>query len=161
MPIKALLKKLFEHEEEINLEKADNIVKELLESMGTNHKDAQMDIEDKNMLGWAISVNDIIIYIYIFQSDEKTLFIKFVSPIMYIPNENILPFYRKLLEVNNILHDIGFSIENNLVLMFAERRIDLTSIEESKYIILYLARIAKDIALPISEEFNAKIFKEE
>ena len=74
MPLSSL-KKLFKHEKSYTLEKADQIVRELLKAMGTSHKDAKMDIEDKDILGWAIGVGEAIIYIYIFQSDEKTLFI--------------------------------------------------------------------------------------
>ncbi len=159
MPLKSL-KKLFKHEKPYTLEKADQIVRELLKSMGTNHKDAKMDMEDKNLLGWAIGVGEAIIYIYIFQSDDNTLFIKFVSPVMYMPEENLLPFYRKLLELNNRLHDIGFSIENNIVLMFAQRRIELTTIEESKYIIMYLARMVQELGGDLMKEFNAKPFKD-
>ena len=152
------IKSLFTSEKINTLEKASQIINEMLKSLGTNEKDASMETDNKNMLGWAINVNDIIIYIYLFKGEDKNMYLRLVSPILKLPTTNILPFYRKLLEHNLYLHDIGFSVEENLILLMAQRRIDLTSLEECTYIVSFLAESGTKLTKELSEEFDAEIY---
>jgi len=153
------LKTLFSDEKIDTLEKAYEIVKELFATLGVKEEDAKLDLESENMLGWSLAVNSTAMYIYLFADDENNLFVKILSPALKLPEENILPFYRRLLELNLNLHDIGFGVENDTVILMAQRRIDLTTVEENKYIIEYLAVVAEKLVNSIAEEFNADKFE--
>lgn len=155
------IKSFFSNEKIDTLEKAAEIIKDLLKSLGAKEEDAQIETDNEGMLGWAIGVNSIFIYIYLFKGEDGFLYVRLVSPVMYMPSENILPFYRTLLERNLYLHDIGFAVEENLILLMAQRRIDLTSQEECRFILAYLAETGDKLAKEISEEFKTELFEME
>lgn len=153
------IKSMFKSEKIDTLEKAESIIKEMLNNFGAKEEDARIETDNESMIGWAISVNNIIIYIYLFKGDDDFLYVRIVSPVLMLPSENILPFYRTLLEQNLYLHDIGFAVEENMILIVAQRRIDLTNLEECKFIIAYMAEIGEKTTKSLSEEFKAKIFE--
>ena len=155
------IKSFFSNEKIDTLEKAADIIKDMLKSIGADENDAQIDTGNDSMLGWAIGVNTIFIYIYLFKGDDGFLYVRIVSPVMYLPSENIMAFYRSLLEKNLFLHDIGFAAEENMILLMAQRRIDMTTLDECRFILGYLAEAGDKLAKEISEEFSTELFEME
>jgi len=159
MSISSALKSIFSDEKVDTLEKAAKLVEGLLGSLGAKHEEARIDMDEANQLGWLIRVGDIYLYIYIFQLENNLLYIKMVSPIVYMPEGNVLPFYRKLLEYNVDLHDVGFGVERNLAMMLAQRKIEFTSFEECRFIIEYIAKIGNEVNKEMIKEFGCKPYQ--
>lgn len=140
------------------LEEAAKLIESILDSLGTNPEDAKMDIEGQNVMGWLIQNGKSYLFIYVFMTDDKQLLLKMVSPVVFMPEKNLLAFYRKLLEENLALHDSALGIERNIVMVQSLRRADLMSLEEAKNLVAYLYKTSQDTAAVLAEEFGAKFY---
>lgn len=159
MSITGALKAIFSEEKIDTLEKAGKLVEGLLSSLGAKQEEAKIEMDEENQLGWLIQVGDIYLYIYIFQMENNFLYIKMVSPLVYMPETNLLPFYRKLLEYNVDFHDIGFGVEKNVVMILAQRKIDYTSLEECRFIIEFIAKTGNLLNKELIKEFGSKPYQ--
>jgi len=79
------------------LERHVRDVEIILQKIGVNLDEAKMALEEG--YGWEFRRGSASIEIYIVQRDDKT-FLQVLSPIMYLPQTNLLPLYRRLLEYN-------------------------------------------------------------
>ena len=159
MTINNLFKTFFSNDRIDSIDEASKLIQDLLESMGTSHEESKIEMESKDMLGWMVSVGNVLIYIYVFKSEDSVIYLKIICPIVFLPEKNILPFYRILLETNMYLNGYVIGVEKNMAAMMSVRRIENLKIEESRKMIEQMAKLTLDISEKLIDEFKAVKFE--
>ncbi|MEJ5307542.1 MAG: hypothetical protein WHT27_04515 [candidate division WOR-3 bacterium] len=158
MDILHIVKKIFGTEKNDEIEDVLKIIEEILSTVGTTHEDAKLELSDKNMFGWFFKIGITPIYLYLIKEDGK-FFIKLISPLTYLPKNNILPYYRKLLEENLSLIDISIGVEKNFSILFSIKSVDDIDFERLKKLIENISKKHTELTSKLVEEFQAKIFE--
>jgi len=123
--------------------------------IGINPSDNRLRQPDT--LGWWIGRGSAIVYILINQDGENST-IRIVSPILYLPDDFILPFYRRLLELNLDLVNCAIAVSEDRILVVSERPLVGLDQKELEHMIGYLSSVADNIDDKLSEEFNAPMY---
>jgi hypothetical protein len=116
-------------------------------------------IEDEDTLGWWVLRGSAVVYIILNDLDNDCS-IRIVSPIVYLPEESILPFYRKCLEINMGLLNCSLAVSGDKVYVVHERPITGLDAEEFEGTLGFLAAVADDLDNKLADEFGAKIYSE-
>ncbi|KAA3656429.1 MAG: hypothetical protein DWQ04_31165 [Chloroflexi bacterium] len=108
--------------------------------------------------GWWIQRGSATVYIII-NPHEHAPSIRIMSPILYLPEDYILPFYRRCLELNMELMNCALGAAEDTVSVVTERPIAGLDPEELESMIAYLSGVADEIDDKLAEEFKARLFK--
>lgn len=77
------------------------------------------------------------------------------SPVVKLPEENLLPFYRRLLELNDFYIGVKLSVKGNQVWMLGQRECEGMDEGEATRLIDNVRLIADDIDDKLMNEFGA------
>jgi hypothetical protein len=83
------------------------------------------------------------------------------SPILYLPPENILPFYRRCLEINRELLNCALCVQEDKVALVSQRFVEGLDPVELEGTIGYVAAAADDLDNKLADEFGAKMCGED
>lgn len=119
----------------------------------------QQRLQSANGNGWWVNRGSAVIYIFV-QDSQTGAFIRVVSPIVYMPTQNLLPFYRKLLDSNNNLLGCGLATDKDVVLLVAQRPTLGIGQEELDALVDNLARVADTLDNELAAEFGARVYSE-
>ncbi len=137
------------------------IVEALLKELGVDIKESRLDLESKNYRGWVIQKGSAQIIILIAENDEDDdPTIEVVSPILKLPSQNILPFYRRCLELNRGLIGCAVCVSEDKVLVRAEIPLSGLSLESIALMIFNVAGAADQLDDELAEESGAKLYDE-
>ena len=138
-------------------EKCKEMVEDFLSAIGVGPNKCRMEGEG---LGWYIFRGSTLTYIFIGVYDDfKSL--RIFSPILYLPEENILPFYRRCLEINFELINCAICVRDDRVALVVERPLEGLDPEELEGMIEYMLGVADELDNKLADEFRAKIFSEQ
>ncbi len=158
MDILNIVKKIFGPEKNDQLEDILKIIEEILSTVGTNMEESKLDTTDANMFGWLFKIGIAQIFLYLIK-DENKFYIKIISPLTYLPKNNILPFYRKLLEENLLLNDLSIGVDKNIAVLFCIKNIEDIDYETLKKLVENIAETHSQMTEKLVEEFQTKIFE--
>lgn len=102
---------------------------------------------------WTLYRGSARIYVDIYRQEE-TDYICVASPIMEMPSKNLLPFYRKLLELNHEMYAASFSVRENLVWLRIIRELAGMDQQEAKAILSRVGTYADQFDDLLTEEFK-------
>ncbi len=119
----------------------------------------QQRVTDRDTTGWWVQRGSALVYI-ILNEHEGLETVRIISPILYLPNENILPFYRKCLEINMDLCNCAIGVYDDKVSLISERPIEGLDPEELEGTIHYLSSVADDLDNKLADEFGATLMSE-
>ena len=131
------------------------IVEDFLNSVGLNPSVQRID--DPETLGWWASRGSALIYILLNDRDSFQS-IRILSPILYLPEENILPFYRRCLELNMGLFNCAIGVSEDKVYIVTERPIVGLDPEEFEGTVNFLSATADDLDDKLADEFSARLY---
>jgi len=109
---------------------------------------------------WRVQCGSAVVYIFVHEI-EKMNTLRIASPILYLPNENLLPFYRACLEINYGLINCAMAIDKNIVFILSERPLRGLDTEEIDDGLRLLAFYADKFGNELADEFGAKIYSEQ
>lgn len=141
---------------EISKEDCITMVENFLNKIGLNPSEQRLK---GDTIGWVAVRGSAITYIMIFEY-ENFASIRIYSPILYLPEENILPFYRKCLEINFELVNCAICVYEDKVALVVERPIGGLDPEELEGMVNYLSSVADDLDNKLADEFGARILSE-
>lgn len=119
----------------------------------------QQRVSDRETLGWWLKRGSALVYIILNQAEDMPT-VRIVSPILYLPETYILPFYRKCLELNVELVNCAFGVSDDRVVLVSERPIDGLDAHELEGTIKYLSAVADDVDDKLASEFKARMYLE-
>jgi hypothetical protein len=114
-------------------------------------------LPDRNALGWWIQRGSAMIYIFLNQGEDN-ITLRILSPLLYLPEDFVLPFYRRCLEINMRLINCALAASDDKILLVTERPIEGLDQQELESSIHYLAAVADEIDNKLSAEFNARMY---
>jgi hypothetical protein len=138
-----------------NKEQVATHVERILQDAGIRLEEARINGVDG--LGWKFKQGSAEIEIYINNRNGKEYF-QVVSPIMHLPQNGLLAFYRRLLELNLIHANLTFGIFSDVVYVFNERPLDGLDLAEARDIIAGVALNADSYDNLLVNEFGGRIY---
>ena len=114
-------------------------------------------LPDRDTLGWFLQRGSARIYILLNQQGE-TKTVQIISPILYLPEDHILPFYRRCLEMNMHLINCAFAASDDKIVLVSERPLEGLDQQELEGMIQYLSAVADDIDDKLGNEFKAQLY---
>lgn len=136
------------------LEQSRRDVEAILEKIGVDPVEARINVEAG--FAWNFQRGSALIEVYISQQERE--YLQVLSPIMHLPDTNLLALYRKLLELNLQLTLASVGIHEDVVYVFHERPLDGLDPVETDTIIRKLAIYADDLDNQLVEEFGGRMY---
>jgi hypothetical protein len=115
----------------------------------------QQRLPNRDTLGWWVQRGSALIYITLNQH-ESVPTLRVLSPILYLPENYILPFYRRCLELNMELIHCAFGVINDRITLVSERPLKGLDQQELEGLIGYLSSMADEMDDKLGAEFNAQ-----
>ncbi|MGQ9908099.1 MAG: YbjN domain-containing protein [Candidatus Flexifilum sp.] len=131
------------------------MVEQILLSIGVDPALARMNVESG--FGWNFKRGSALIEIYIAQA-EDTAYFQVLSPLLHLPLTNLLPLYRRLLEVNLQITNAAFGVYQDIVYIFSERRLEGMDAQEANTIINMVAQYADEFDDRLLSEFGGRLY---
>lgn len=98
----------------------------------------------------------------LFVEDDNDMYLVVSVPIVFLPQENCLAFYRKLLDMNFCIPIMGkFSTDEDRVYYRTLLDVDFITDDMMRLAVIESMKVADDIDDELSKEFGAKIIYEE
>lgn len=130
-------------------------VEQILLGVGVDPQRARMNIQDG--FGWNFLRGSATIEIYVSQQ-EGAGYLQVLSPIIHLPMTNLLPLYRRLLELNLQLTNAALGVHLDVVYVFSERPLEGLDAVEANNIITLVAGYADDLDDKLVGEFGGRLY---
>jgi hypothetical protein len=134
------------------------VIDDVLKEFGLD--ECRADLSDG--FGWTLQRGSAVIFIGLSKNsviEEET--IKIFSPILKLPKQNLLPFYRRCLELNDCLVGCALAADDNGVLIVTERPVLGLDKAEIIHMILNVGMASDGLDNRLAEEFGAEMVGEE
>ena len=94
----------------------------VLKNMGVDPDSSQLP--DSNGCGWLIASDSVAMYVLIEETEGQVL-LRLTCPILYMPaHDLLLPFYRKLLDLNVDLIGVALGMERDVVCIICKQYLE-------------------------------------
>ena len=130
-------------------------VEQILLGVGVDPQQARMNIQDG--FGWSFRRGSAVIEVYVSQQ-EGAGHLQVLSPILHLPMSNLLPLYRRLLELNLQLTNASFGVHLDVVYVFNERPLEGLDAVEANNIITLVAGYADEMDDKLVGEFGGRLY---
>jgi hypothetical protein len=137
------------------MEKGALAVEKILETIGITPQQARMPTE--NGYGWSFQRGSALLEIYITKQGQRE-YLQVLSPLLHLPAGNLLPLYRRLLELNLSLTNASLGIYLDVVYIFNERPLSGLDAQEVNFIITQIAEYADDLDNQLANEFGGRLY---
>lgn len=126
----------------------------ILASIGVDAAAARMEVESG--YGWNFQRGSALIEIYL--TPEDWGYLQVLSPIMHLPQSNLLALYRRLLELNLELTTAALGVHEDVVYLYHERLLEGLDAVEADAIVRRLAQAADELDDALVEEFGGRLY---
>jgi hypothetical protein len=120
----------------------------------------QQQLQTAKGYGWWVGRGSALVYIFI-QETENGPFLRIVSPLVYLPKDNLIAFYRKMLDVNSGLANCALATDKDVAILVVMRPTLGLDQEELDSLVDMLAATADDLDNQLSKEFGARVYSEQ
>ncbi len=129
-------------------------VENILASIDVDPTAARMDVESG--YSWNFWRGSALIEVYL--TPEDWGYLQVLSPIMHLPQSNLLPLYRRLLELNLEMTNAALGVHEDVVYVFHERLLEGLDAVEADVIVRRLAQYADELDDVLVEEFGGRMY---
>lgn len=135
-------------------------VEQILGSVGIDPQNARLQVDAGSSYAWHFQRGSAVIEVYISIADDESAYLQLVSPIVHIPQQGLLPFYRHLLELNMTMTNAALGVYNDVVYVFNERPLQDLDASELNFVIMQLSAYADDLDNQLADEFGARMYQQ-
>lgn len=136
------------------LEVSARAVEDILASIGVDAAAARMEVESG--YGWNFLRGSALIEVYL--TPEDWGFLQVLSPIMHLPQSNLLALYRRLLELNLELTNAALGVHEDVVYLYHERLLEGLDAVEADAVLRRIAGVADELDDVLVEEFGGRLY---
>jgi len=123
---------LFGEKREANLKATQKLIESVIRDLGLDPDGSRLEGTESGRLAWGVRCGSAAVYVFLSVGDKEN-FIEVLAPVMKIPEQNILPLYRRLLELNcEELSGAAFGVKGEDVVLTIDRSttdIDRTEVQ--------------------------------
>lgn len=112
------------------------------------------ELYNSELQKWGLVQGSVDFFISLFNYDG-TDFFECSAIIVKLPDENLLAFYRKLLELNDFYIGVKLAVKDNQVWLYGQRECEGMDKDEARRIIDNVRITADDIDVRLMQEFGA------
>ena len=141
------------------LEAYSEVVEAVLQHGGADPKEARLEGSGTERAGWRIQRGSAPVFILLEDSGERSA-LRIESPILRLPSANLLPFYRRCLEINDRLRECALAVRDDVILLVSDRPLEALEPQEVAQSIDILSFAADNLDDELAKEFGAKLFTE-
>lgn len=142
---------------EKTIDECSSLVEAFFRKVKLDPNKNRLDLE--NGYGWHLSRGSAQIYIFLNEFKNMST-LRVAAPVVYLPKENLLPFYRRCLEENFFMLNCGFALDKNVLFIVSERPVTGLDPEELDAMVTQVSFNADDFDNKLKDEFGAKMFNE-
>ncbi len=140
---------------EADLQSYASTVAQILLNIGIDPQQAAMPVQQG--YGWNFKRGSATVEIYI-AVHEGVGYLQVLSPLIELPQANLLPLYRRLLETNLQITAAALGIHNDVVYVFHERPLEGLDSQEASNIINMIGAYADDLDDKLVQEFGGRLY---
>ena len=118
---------------------------------------AQRVKTDPSEICWTITRGSSVNYIFLTKIGDIDT-VRVASPILFLPQENLLPLYRRCLELNFMVLDCAFAINKDMIVVVSERPILGLDATEFENMMRQVSYIADTYDNQLADEFHARLY---
>lgn len=141
----------------MSLEQQAMVVERILATIRIDPEEARMATEQG--YGWSFQRGSALLEVYLVQQEDREYF-QVLSPIMHLPDGNLLPLYRRLLELNLSLTNASLGVYLDVIYVFNERPLQGLDASEADYIIQQIGEYADDLDNQLVNEFGGRLYSQ-
>lgn len=137
-------------------------VLDLLASLGLEATERCLEDEGSTELVWVVRHGSAVIVVRLLweeEEGEEAGWFRLSSPLVFLPEKNVLPFYRRLLELNAELPGVALSVNGPVVELSGERPLAGMDREEAGELLHRVAACADKLDDMLAEEFGAPFWR--
>ena len=86
--------------------------------------DAAVQLPETQGRGWLLQTQAAVMFVLVEAREGEGEALRLTCPLLYMPSEELLPFYRKLLDVNNSLPGAALALDRDIVCLVAQQSLD-------------------------------------
>jgi hypothetical protein len=120
----------------------------------------QHRVPDQTAAVWGITKGSALMWIWVGQQDGIDL-LKVFAPVSKLPQDNLLPFYRRCLDLNVVLVNCSLGVSDDTVLVVSQRPVGGLSDQELEFILDIVSSVADDLDDKFAAEFGARMASSE
>jgi len=113
-----------------------------------------MEVEDG--YGWQLLHGSALIEIYLAPEEGGSL--QILSPLLHLPQGNLLALYRRLLELNLQLTNAALGLHEDVVYLYHARQLAGLDAQEVDAVLRRLAQYADELDDALAQEFGARLY---
>jgi hypothetical protein len=132
-----------------------HMVETFLRKVGLDPKAQRLDAPT---VGWFMGRGSANLFVMIGDNDGTTI-LEVICPILILPSQNILPFYRRCLEINRWLMNCAICVLEDEVMLVSTRPARGLDDSELESTLDYLGAAADKLDNALAEEFGAKLWR--
>jgi type III secretion system-like peptide-binding chaperone len=122
--------------------RAAGAVEAALQSLGVDPTQSALPARGDGRVAWSIGKGSVEVYIVI-EGDENNRVLRVFAPLLTVPPENLLPLFRRLLELNGDgLLGCAFGLRGDKVVLGAERSTQGLDKDAIRDLVLHVAHFA-------------------
>ncbi len=121
---------------------------------------AHQALGDAKGYGWWLTEGSAKIYVFVQESPHGAV-LRITSPLVFLPDHNREPCYRKLLDLNSNLSSCALSTHDDIVLVVAQRPTFGLIQEVLEDLVWHVAYVADLLDNKLAEEFGCRMYTEE
>jgi hypothetical protein len=133
-------------------------VEEILQSLQIDPYQARMDMQSG--YGWRFQRGSALIEVYIAADREGHSYLQILSPLFHLPEGNLLPLYRRLLELNLQLTNASLGAFQDVIYVFAERPLGGLDAVEVDFVLKQISEYADDLDNQLVNEFGGRLYSQ-
>ena len=131
------------------------MIHQILANLRVDADGARLEVEGG--YGWNFRYGSAIIEVYIHENPEGAYF-QALSPIVTLPQANLLPLYRHLLELNLQLTNAALGVYSDTVYIFSERPLQGLDQVEAETTIQHVVNYADTLDNQLVSEFGGRLY---
>lgn len=139
----------------ISIQDCTTMMNAFMKKQGLNPGEQRLN--DPDTTGWMLNLGSAVIYI-ILNHRQNYDTIRIIAPIIVLPKTNILPLYRRCLEVNMQLYNCALGVSDDQIIVVHERLLEGLDQVELESTVNYIAHVADELDDDLANEFGATRF---
>ncbi len=129
------------------------MVESFLRKVGLNPE--ILKVPEQSGTGWTFSRGSAELFVGLRENNGRGVVV-IMSPLVYLPEQNLLPFYRRCLEINMELINCALAASEDKIYLVHERPIEGLDPVEIEGTLDYLSNVADNLDDRFASEFEAK-----